>query len=177
MNPGEKRITSHVVYRGRILNLRVDHVELENSKRSYREVVEHAPAVGILAEDDEGRVFLVKQFRYPAGEHLLEIPAGIIEPGERPVETASRELQEEIGFEPGEIREIMRFYTSPGFSNEELVIFHARNLRAAEREPDDDEFISVEKVDIGSIETLLRDGGVRDAKTIAALHWLLANRS
>ena len=97
MSKEEERVSGNLIYRGRILNLRVDNVRLPDGGKSMREVVEHAPAVGIVAEAGNGDLLLVRQFRYPAGESLLEIPAGIVEPGESALETAMRELQEETG--------------------------------------------------------------------------------
>ncbi len=113
MHREEERVSGNLVYRGRILNLRLDNVRLPNGRRALREVVEHAPAVAIVAETREKELLLVRQFRYPAGESLLEVPAGLVEPGESSIETAVRELQEETGYSAGKIEEICRFYTSP----------------------------------------------------------------
>lgn len=176
MSAGEKRISGNLVYRGRIINLRVDNVELPNGSRTMREVVEHAPAVGIIAEAENGDLFLVRQYRYPAGEFLLEIPAGIIEEGEKPVETAKRELQEEVGFDPVELREVMRFYTSPGFSNEMMVVFHARYLVPSAKERDPDEFLDVVRVTIAELRAAVETGRIKDSKTLVSALWYLKNK-
>lgn len=177
MAAGEERISGNLIYRGRIINLRVDSVKLRNGIRAMREVVEHAPAVGVIAEAENGDLFLVRQYRYPAGEFLLEIPAGIIEEGEKPSETAKRELQEEIGFEPMELKEVMRFYTSPGFSNELLVVFHARGLAPSARECDPDEFLDVVRINRTELRDALESGKIKDSKTITSVLWYLQTKS
>jgi ADP-ribose pyrophosphatase len=111
---------------------------------------------------------------FPALEQkILEIPAGIVEEGETFKDTAIRELQEEIGYYPGELMEIGRFFTSPGFSDEVLVIFLALDLCPSSLEQDDDEEIVVETVSVDDIPRLLKDGSIRDCKTFGALSWLL----
>lgn len=176
MAKGEERISGNLIYRGRIINLRVDKVRVNNGNRTMREVVEHDPAVGVIAEAENGDLFLVRQFRYPAGEFLLEIPAGIIEEGEAPAETARRELQEEIGFAPDKLEEIMRFYTSPGFSNEMIVVFHARDLVPSVRNCDPDEFLEVVRISIPELRTALGSGKIKDAKTITSVLWYLQKK-
>ena len=177
MPVGEERISGNLIYRGRIINLRVDKVRVKNGARTMREVVEHDPAVGLIAEAENGDLFLVRQYRYPAGEFLLEIPAGIIEEGETPAETAKRELQEETGFAPNELKEVMRFYTSPGFSNEMIVIFHARVLVASIRESDPDEFLEVVRISIPELRVALESGKFKDSKTITSVLWYLQKKA
>ncbi|NLV64760.1 MAG: NUDIX hydrolase [Synergistaceae bacterium] len=174
MPPGEEKISGNLIYRGRILNLRVDSVKLPDGGRAMREVVEHAPAVGVVSEADNGDLFLVRQFRYPAGEFLLEIPAGIVEPGEKAAETAARELQEEIDYIPGELNEVARFYTSPGFSNELIILFHARDLSHSPKEGDSDEFMDVVRLSRDQLKDLAGSGEIRDSKTLTAIYWYLS---
>jgi len=176
MAAGEERISGNLVYRGRIINLRVDKVRIQSGSRTMREVVEHDPAVGVIAEAENGDLFLVRQYRYPVGEFLLEIPAGIIEEGENPAETAKRELQEEIGFAPNELKEVMRFYTSPGFSNEMIVVFHARDLVASIRDCDSDEFLEVVRVSVPELGVAVKSGKIKDSKTITSILWYLQNK-
>ncbi len=176
MSAGEKRISGNLIYRGRIINLRVDNVRLCNGSSAIREVVEHAPAVGVIAEAENGDLFLVRQYRYPAGEFLLEIPAGLIEEGEKPAETARRELQEEIGFDPIQLKEVMRFYTSPGFSNEMIVVFHARDLVPSVRECDPDEFLEVVRASRSELKIAVESGRIKDSKTITSVLWYLQTK-
>ena len=173
--PKERTLSSRRVYEGRILSLRVDEVELPGGRTAAREVVEHRAAVGVLALTERG-VLLVRQFRYAAGEETLEVCAGLVEEGEDPRETAAREMREELGYSPGALSEIARFYTSPGFCTELLIIFIATDLSASSLPQDDDENVSAVEVLYEEIPSLLADGAVRDAKTFAALAWLMARK-
>jgi ADP-ribose pyrophosphatase len=170
---GERKISSSVLYRGRIINLKVDNVLLPSGQKTAREVVEHAPAVAVLARDPDGRILLIRQNRYPVGESLLEIPAGIVEAGENVRDTAVRELREETGYEPESIEEVLRFYTSPGFSTEMIILFFAAETKHAPLEQDFDENIIVEPVDPRHVADYLAKGEIRDAKTLTALCWYL----
>lgn len=174
MLPREEKVSGELVYRGRILNLRVDRVRLPDGGMTAREVVEHAPAVGVVAETEEGGLYLVRQYRYPTGEYLLEIPAGIVEEGENPVDTAARELREEIGFMPGVLTEVTRFYTSPGFSDELIILFHASELSPSPKECDSDEFLDVTRFDREQLKSMAFSGEIKDSKTLTALYWFLS---
>ncbi len=167
---------SRTVYEGRILNLRLDKVRLPSGRIALREIVEHRPAVAMLPVTSGGTIFLVRQFRDAVRQQLLEIPAGILNPGESPLEAARRELQEEIGFDAEHLEEWGKFYTSPGFSDEEVTLFFASGLVESKLAPDEDEFIRIFPVRKEEIPTLLDSGRVRDAKTIAALAWYLAKK-
>jgi len=170
----ERKLSSRRVYDGRILNLRVDEVEIGNGKKAIREVVEHHTAVGVLAVTENDDVFLVRQFRYAVGEETLEICAGLVEEGEDLKESAEREMQEELGLFPGSIREIGRFYASPGFCTELLVLFLAGDLRESRLPQDEDENVSTVKIPCSEIPAILAGGTVKDSKTFAALSWLMA---
>lgn len=174
METREKRLSGKTLYRGKILNLRVDDVELPNGRTAIREIVEHAPAVAMLPVLDDGTVLLIRQFRYALGRDILEIPAGLVEEGEPFESAARRELQEEIGFFPETLREMGRIYNSPGFSTELLVLYLAEDLRPSRLQPDDDENIQVVPVAPEDVAPLLRRGDVADGKTFAALAWYLA---
>ncbi len=170
----ENTLARKILYTGRILNLRVDDVELPSGKRTIREVVEHAPAVGILAVREDGKALLVRQYRYAVGEDMLEIPAGIVEKDEPFDETARRELQEEVGFFPEHLMKICSVYNSPGFCTELMELYYATDLRPSKLKEDDDEFISVVPVDREDVAALISGGRIRDAKTLAALSWWVA---
>jgi len=171
----EKPVSRNILYRGRILNLRVDKVEFPNGKRTSREVVEHEAAVGIIPITNDGKVVLVKQYRYAVCGELLEIPAGIVEKGEDPINTASRELREETGHDARRLKELGRFYTSPGFSNELLILYLAEDLFPSKLKEDDDEFIEVVEWPISEIDNTFLREKIRDGKTFAALSWLISN--
>ena len=173
---GERTLSSRRIYDGRILNLRVDDVETASGQKAVREVIEHHTAVGVLAVTEKDELLLVRQFRYAVGEETLEICAGLVEEGENLKEAAEREMQEELGLIPGRLREIGRFYASPGFCTELLALFLAEDLRESKLPQDDDEYVRAVTISCGEIPSLLAGGAVRDAKTFAALSWLMAWR-
>lgn len=164
----EKCLESEVLYDGRILRLRRDKVMLSNGATALREVVEHPGAVGIIATNQD-EVILVRQYRYPVGAELLEIPAGKLEPGESPEECARRELREETGLLASQLEHVCSFHTSPGFSNEVLHLFWASGLTHAWPHPDGDEQLSVERLKLSEARKKILAGEIRDAKTITAL--------
>lgn len=165
----EARLSTETVFEGKIVTVRVDAVSLANGVKAVREVVEHRPAVAIVPFDDDGQVILVSQFRYPVGEQLLEVPAGIIEEGETPEQCADRELQEEIGYRAREMRSLGSFWTAPGFSDELMYAFVATGLEPSRLEPDEDEDITVVRVPVSRVREMIDAGEIRDSKTIAAL--------
>ncbi len=171
----EERLEGEILYRGRILTLRRDRVRLSPGAEALREVVDHATAVGIVAENDQGEILLVRQYRYAVAEELLEIPAGLVEPGEDVVETAHRELREETGFDAEEMLPMGRFYSSPGFCNEEIVLFRARHLWPDPRPQDDDERIELCPLSRKEVVRMLREGLLKDGKTLVALCQYLGN--
>lgn len=159
------------VYEGKIVRLRVDSVRFPSGEIKLREVVEHRPAVAILATGADGGVYLVSQYRHAVGETLYEIPAGLVEDGESNAETASRELQEEAGLKPGSLREIFTLYSSPGFSDERITFFWATDLSKSKLPQDEDECISAEEFSLSEIRRMVDNGQIRDAKTVAAVCW------
>ena len=165
----ERRISSRPVFEGRVVSLRVDEVCLPGGGTSIREVIDHRPAVVIVPIDDCGRVLMVSQYRYAVGETLLEAPAGIIEEGEEPDETAQRELQEEVGRIAGNLRKLGEFWATPGFCNELMHAYVARDLSISQLDADDDEDITVVAVPMAEALDMIAAGKIRDAKTIAAL--------
>ena len=165
----ERLLSSRRIFKGKIIGLRVDAVELTNGLKVEREVVEHRPVVVVVPIDAEGQLLLVRQFRYPAGEDLLEAPAGIVEQGEAPEECAARELQEEIGFASRDLRELGGFWISPGFCDEYMYAYVARELAPSRLEGDPDEDIEVERLSVPEVMRAIREGDIRDAKTIASV--------
>lgn len=165
----EPTIESHLVYQGRILNLRVDTVQLPRGTPGVREIVEHSEVVCTVPLDDENNVILVRQFRKAVEESLLEIPAGGIEEGEAPEEAVVRELQEEIGYTADSLRHLSTFWTTPGFCNELMHSYLATELRPDSRRPDEDENIQVVRVPMDRIPGMIRGGEIKDVKSIASL--------
>ena len=156
---------------GRRIRVRVDEVERADGHRTTREIVEHPGAVGILAWDGT-RVAMVRQWRHPTGQNLLEIPAGTLEQGEPPAETARRELAEEVGLAAATWLDGPRFYTAPGFCDELMHLYLATDLRAADGESDPDEMLEASWMTLDDAIAAVDDGRIIDAKTIAAIGWL-----
>ncbi len=160
------------LYRGRILNLRVDGVRLPSGKRTNREVVEHAPAVGILAENDQGEILLVEQYRYPVGGRFWEIPQGSWEnlPEADPLAVARGELREECGLEAGEMIQAGYLYECYGYSNQGCRIFLARQLTAVPRQLDHEEQgLVTRRFSAAEVAAMIENGAIRDATTVAAI--------
>lgn len=165
----EKTLSSQTMFDGRIIHVRRDVIELPNGKEAFREVVDHPGGVCVLALDDEGRVLLVRQFRYPYEKVLTEIPAGKLEYGEDPEKAALRELREETGAVPGKFRSLGELYPSPGYCGEIIRLYLAQELTFGETALDEDEFLDVERMPFGELTELVLQGEIRDAKTIAAV--------
>ncbi len=168
----ERKLREELIYRGRILSLRRDEVILPHGGIAGREVVEHLPAVAVLPVLD-GRVLLVRQFRYAVGEELLEVPAGLLKEGESPEECAVREMREETGYRPLSLKKVLTFYTSPGFSDEVVHLYFCDEMVEDPLPQDDDEGVTLSPFPIEDLRDGLRSGLFKDAKTILALSWLL----
>lgn len=158
-----------MIHKGKIVNLRIDAVELPNGKTATREVVEHMGAVAVVPLTDDGDILMVKQYRHPVGKILLEIPAGKLDPGEDPQHCVERELLEETGMMAGECKLLFSIYTSPGFSNEILHIYLAKNLTYKGQQLDEDEFVEIEKINLDKAVEMIYSGEINDAKTIAGI--------
>jgi ADP-ribose pyrophosphatase len=165
----ERVIETRRIHEGRIINLREDTVELPNGRTALREIVEHAEVVAIVPLDSEGNVILVRQYRLPAREALLEVPAGGIDEGESIEDAAQRELQEETGFRAQKLHRLTSFYVAPGYCTEFIHAFLASGLSESALAGDDDEDISVERVPLGKVLGLIETGEIRDAKSIIGL--------
>jgi ADP-ribose pyrophosphatase len=161
--------SSRTVYDGKLFD-----VTVERWGEHEREIVEHPGAVAIVAVDDEGRVALVRQRREAVREYLLELPAGTLEEGESPLESARRELEEETGLTGGTWLELGGFFTTPGFCRERMHVFVAEGVEAGDAKPEEDEELELVQWDVGEIAG--RIGELDDAKTIAGLQLYLAHK-
>ena len=165
MDLTEKQLKVEYVFKGKILNIRVDEAMMPNGKTAVREVVEHNGGVMIAPMDDEGNLYFVEQFRYPYFEVVTELPAGKLEKGEDPYEAGIRELREETGASAEKIINLGRLYPSPGYCGEIIYLYLATGLSFGEQNPDDDEFLEVKKIHISKAVEMVMNGELPDSKT------------
>ncbi len=166
-NQTEERLKNEVIFNGRMLRIERDTVRLPNGLETSREVVRHPGAVAIIALKDQ-QLLLVRQYRYAIAQTTLEIPAGKLDPQELPLDCAVRELREETGYR-GTMEPISTFFTTPGFSDEVIYLFLARDLVWDPLSPDDDEFIEVERIPWDEAVQRAQQSEFNDAKTILGI--------
>ena len=171
----EKVIASKQVYQGRRIGLRVDTVMMPSGRQTMREVAEYPNCVAVVALDTDNSVVLVRQYRHPVGKELLEVPAGGVDPGEEPRDTALRELEEETGYRAGKMERIGGAYTAPGYSTEFMHLFLATDLEPGSSRVEEDEIIEVVPVPLKRIRGLIASGEICDGKSIIGLLTLLAS--
>ena len=165
----EATVASQRVYEGRLINLHVDTVRLENGRLTKREIVEHPGAVAVVALDEDANVILVRQFRKPTEKKLLEIPAGTLEAGEEPIACARRELKEETGYRAERMEPIGGFFSSPGFCTEYIHVYLATGLKKGHSALEDDEAIEIIKIPSSDIPSMVSQGKICDGKSIVGL--------
>lgn len=163
-----------IVYQGKAFRVRRDQVRMPDGQAARLDIVEHAGAVTILPLDDQGRIWFVRQYRHPAAQQLLELPAGTLEPGEPPEVCAQREIREETGQAAGEMHKLGEFFLAPGYSTEYMHVYLATHLRPDPLPSDSDEFLSVETQPVAEVLQMVERGEIQDGKTLAAL--MLARR-
>jgi len=172
-----ERITkARYVYTGRLLKLRVARVRLPNGVETTREIVEHPGAVAILPILDRNKILVTKQYRIAARRHLMEIPAGTLEPDESPRSCAKRELIEETGYAAKRMRKVFSCYLAPGYSTEEIHFFVATKLVPSKPTQVEDEVITVQAIDLHEALRAIETGEIQDAKTICGLYFLATHR-
>jgi ADP-ribose pyrophosphatase len=178
LNLVEKTLQEREIYKGRIITLNIDKVELPNGNNGSREFVRHPGGVGVVALTKGNEVLLVNQYRYPYKSELMEIPAGKLDPGEDPLECGKRELREETGATASEYSSLGRLFPSPGYTNEIIYMYLAKGLTIGEMQLDDDEFINVVKIPLKKAVGMVMSGELADSKTQTALlkTWFLLNK-
>ena len=166
----EKTLIHQVVFEGKIIHMRQDTVLLENEKTATRDVVEHPGGVCVLPLTDAGEIIMVKQFRYPYKEVLLEIPAGKLDKGnEDPLDCGKRELEEETGMTAEEYLSLGKMYPSPGYCDEIIHMYLAKGLHPSKQHLDEDEFLEVYKIPFETVLSEILSGQLTDAKTQIAV--------
>ena len=169
-------LESREIYRGRVIQLKVDKIIEPGGVKAVREIVHHAGSVVVLAHASDGRIVLVRQFRYPAKDCLWELIAGGLEPGERPLAAARRELLEETGYRAAKCRLLFDFFPSPGVLTERMFLVEATGLTQAKARPDPDEKIEVGHFGLIQLRKMIRSREIRDGKTLVGLMWLILKR-
>ncbi|OLR65650.1 NUDIX hydrolase [Peptoniphilus porci] len=168
-NNEERTMKSTKIFDGKVLQLRVDTVEMEGQKYTKREIVERQPAVGIVAITEDDEIILIRQYRKAIDKEIYELPAGMVDFGEEPQKAALRELKEETGYDAKKSDYLLEIYSSPGFTNEKLFIFYAEGLIAGDQDLDEFEHLTVEKVKFKEALKLINLGEIIDSKTVAGI--------
>lgn len=165
----EKKISRKVIYEGKIINVYNDTVLLPNGKETHRELVEHHGGVCVAALTDEGNLLFVRQFRYPYGRVLLELPAGKLEKGEDPLSAGMRELEEECGVVAEKVFPMGTVYPTVAYCTEIIHLFLAQGLSKTRQHLDNGEFLSVEEISLKEAVKLVMNGEISDSKTVALI--------
>ena len=165
----EKKLTSTLKHQASFFQVYQDKVELPNGNHAYREYIKHPGAVAIVPLFENGDTLLLRQYRYPIQEVLLEIPAGKIDPGETPEETAARELAEETGYQSLKITKLICFFVCPGYSNETMDCYIAENLNPSQKKPEQDEFLDIIKMPLREALEKIKTQEIKDSKSILSL--------
>lgn len=167
----EHRLASKLVYDGKMLKVRSDTVRLPDGGTAEREFIDHPGAVAVIALTDAGELVMERQYRYPLGRDMIEIPAGKIDPGEDPLATAQRELKEETGYTAAHWRHVATIHIAIAYSNERIEIYLAKDLRHEGAKLDDEEFLEVFTLSPAAALAWVREGKITDSKTVAGLFW------
>lgn len=172
MDLTEKTLEEKLIYKGNYLEIYSVKVQLPNGEITFKDIIKHPGATAIIPFIDDENVVLVKQFRKAINKVQLEIPAGKMEKGEKPIECASRELEEETGYKASKLTFLGSIATAPGFCDEVIHIFKAEGLIQGNKGGDDDEFIELKIVSLDKMKKMIKDGEIIDTKTISSLAYL-----
>lgn len=173
----EKQLSSETKFSGRVITVTLDKVQLENGNTSTREVVHHSGGAGIAALNEKGEIYLVRQYRYALNQELIEIPAGKLEKGEDPFETAKRELGEEAGISAATYRNLGCIIPTCGYCSEIIYLYAAKDLTNIAQHLDADEFLSVFTMPLDEAVEKVLSGEICDSKTVAAILKISALRA
>lgn len=170
MSNNFKTIQRKDIFKGKIIDVKIDTIMLPNGQTAQRELVFHKDGAAVLPLTSENKVILVRQFRKPIEEEIYEIPAGLLEADEDPKGAALRELEEETGYKANRIEFLFSMYVSPGFCDEKIYIYFAQDLEVSTQNLDEDEFIQLFEFTMDEVEEMIRDQKIVDAKTISAYY-------
>jgi ADP-ribose pyrophosphatase len=175
-NLAEKTVSTEIIYKGAVINVRKDDVILNGGLEKFREVVEHSGGVVILPMLDDNRVVLIKQWRHPVAQELIELPAGKLDLDEDPFDAAKRELEEETGYVAENWEYMGSFFSTPGFCDEKIHLYRATGLKYICMNPDEGENIEPFVADIQEAFEMVKSGKINDAKTIIGILRAVASR-
>jgi len=164
-----KQLSDEKKYTGKVFDVVNVHLQLPDGRETFYDLVKHGDSVSILPIDDQGKVYFVRQHRVGAGMALLELPAGVLNPGEEPITCAHREMREEIGFDAKIIQKLGGFYLAPGYADEYMTVFLATSLFESPLSPDADEFLEIVTMSLSDIYSNALADLFQDGKTLAAL--------
>ncbi|KAB2853276.1 MAG: NUDIX hydrolase [Ignavibacterium sp.] len=168
-----KLIKSQILYKGKVFDHQVDEIEYSSGNKSVREIAVHPGGAVVIPIKDDGKVILVKQFRYPLQTTLIELPAGKLEKGEDPLKCAIRELEEETGYKAKEITKVGEIFTAPGYCTEILHIYSAKGLTSGNTHREEGEQgMEILELSLSEIEKMIISGEINDAKTIAGIYYI-----
>lgn len=170
-NPEADIIDHQEPYSGKIVTLHVDTIRLASGNEAIREVVIHPGGVTAVPILDDSRLLLIRQFRYPIGKYIFELPAGKLDSGQSPLETMARELEEEIGYRAGLLNHEGSFYTTPGISNELIHLYSAHNLTPCPQRLEEGEHITLQAFTLEECLDKIKTGEICDGKTILGILW------
>lgn len=163
------KISENEIYKGKSIRFCIDTVRLPDGKETFQEILRHPGSVVILPLFEDGRILFLKQYRYIIDREIFELPAGKIEAGELPAATAERELMEETGYRSSSLESLGSIYPTPGYMDEKMHLFLARNLESGTMNQDADEFISTLSISVDKAFEMIKSGDIMDAKTIVSL--------
>ena len=167
----ETQLSTEQIYKGTLLDVRRDEITLPNGKTSAREYIKHPGAACIIPVLPEGNIALIKQYRYPVQSEMIELPAGKLDPGEKPEVCAKRELEEEIGYSAGKLTFVCNIHPAIGFASEKMWIYLAKDLVKTVENTDHDEFLVLMPTHLDDAIKMVWDGKITDVKTIIGLLW------
>ena len=167
----ETRLSTERIYKGKLLDVWKDKVELPDGKSSYREFIKHPGAVVIIPVLPDGKIGLIRQYRYPMGMEQIELPAGKLDQSESHLVTAGRELEEEIGYKAGSLTEVTEIHPCIGYSDERMWIYIAEQLKVTKTNTDQDEFIELMPTELEEAVEMVWSGKITDVKTIIGILW------
>ncbi|MFZ2324845.1 MAG: NUDIX hydrolase [Ignavibacteriaceae bacterium] len=168
-----KLLKSEILYKGKVFDHQIDEIEYKSGNKGIREIAIHPGGAVVIPVKDDGKIILVKQFRYPLQKTLIEFPAGKLEKDEDPLICATRELEEETGYKAKEIKKLGEIFTAPGYCTEILHIYSAKGLTPGNHNREEGELeMEILELTVEEIEKMIISGKINDAKTIVGMHYI-----